>query len=78
MMSTKLSLTDRMSNRSHTHRFHINLSLSNPVRQALYLSSFYKRKLRLRGGKRLSQEAVGQEAVGQDPFLGLSALCSQP
>lgn len=76
MMSTKLSLTDRMSNRSHTHRFHINLSLSNPVRQALYLSSFYKRKLRLRGGRRLRSHS--QEAVGQDPFLGLSALCSQP
>ena len=60
-----------MSNGNHTHRLHIIVSFSNPVRQVLHLSPL--RKLRLREGKRLRSHS--EEAVERDPLPGLSALC---
>ena len=45
--SQRIRLSTDTCNRSHTHRFHIILFFSNPVRQVLYLSPL--KKLRLRG-----------------------------
>ena len=45
--SQRIRLSIDTCNRSHTHRFHIILFFSNPVRQVLYLSPL--KKLRLRG-----------------------------